>query len=133
LFILTLSLSACSFSPPPSCGDDIGGTADTAKFDQYFTNMQLVNQASGQVGPEGENGTQYATGEALVIQAESKSEVTVRACVQPRGPGEITFDQTQTMSQGQGAFPVGLFKPGIYVIRVIVDGVLVKNFPFEVK
>jgi len=56
----------------------------------------------------------------------------VRACVQPRGPGEITFDQTQTMPQGQGVFPVGTFKPGTYVIRVIVDGVLVKYFPFEI-
>jgi hypothetical protein len=67
LFILTLSLSAHSFGPPPSCGDDISGTADSAKSYQYSTIMQLVNQASGQVGPEGENSAQYTTGEALVI------------------------------------------------------------------
>ena len=57
----------------------------------------------------------------------------MRACVQSRGPGEITFDHTQTMPQGHSAFPVGTFKPGTYVIRVIVDGALVKNFPFEIK
>jgi hypothetical protein len=47
LFILILPLSACSFGPPPSCGDNNGGTANTSKFDQFFTNMQLVNEASG--------------------------------------------------------------------------------------
>lgn len=119
LLVAGLVVSGCSFGPPPSCGDNIGGTADTARFDQYFANMQLVSQASGQPGPEGESGAQFSAGEALTIQVESKSDVAVRACVQPRGPGEITFDQTQTLPQGQGSFSVDTFKPGPYVIRVL--------------
>ncbi|GEM_PF-2537256 len=134
LFALILPLSACSFGPPPSCGDVIGGTADTAKFNQYFISMALISQASGQPGPEGENGAQYSPGEALAIRAESKSEVAVRACIQPRGGGtSLAFDQTQTMPQGTGTFSIGTFQKGTFVIRVIVDGVLVKNFPFEIK
>lgn len=95
--------------------------------------MQLVSQASGQPGPEGENGAQFSAGEALTLQVESKSDVTVRAYVQPRGPGEITFDQTQTFPQGVGYFPVGAFKPGPYVIRVIVDDTLVKSLVLVVN
>lgn len=134
LLLLGLVVLACgSFGPLPSCSGDVGGTADTVKFDQYFTSVQLVSQESGQPGPEGENGEQYSVGDSLVIQVESKSEVAVRACIQPRGPGEITFDRTQTLPSREGTFPVGTFEPGNYVIRVIVDNTLVKNFPFTVK
>ena len=46
---LGLVVSACgSFAPPESC--DVGGTADEAKFDQHFTRMELVNEATGQPG-----------------------------------------------------------------------------------
>jgi hypothetical protein len=133
VLIPILLLSACAFGPPPSCGDNLGGTADTTKFDQYFTSMQLVDEADGQPGPEGENGAQFGSGDALAIQADAKSEVELRACIQPRGPGDIAFDNTQTMPAGQGTFSVGTFEAGPYVIRVIVEGVLVKNFPFEIK
>lgn len=131
LAVLGLLIGACSFGPPPSCGEDIGGTADTAAFDKNFTSMALVNQSTGQSAREGENGMEFAQGDNLAIQLDAKSKVTVRACIQPRSGGNaISFDETQTFSQGQGAFAVGAFEPGAYVIRVIVDNTLVKNFPF---
>ncbi len=133
ILILALILAGCGFGPPPSCGDTIGGTADTARFDQYFTSMQLVSQGTGQPGPEGENGAQFSSGDVLEIRTEGKSEGAVRACVQPRGPGDIAYDQTLTLPEGAGVFVVGSYQPGIYVIRVIVEGVLVKNFAFEIK
>ncbi len=135
LFVIAAAILACgSFGPPPSCGDNIGGTADTAKFDQYFTSMMLVSQASGQPGPEGENGAQFSAGDPLVILMDSKSDVAVRACIQPMSGGDsISFDQTQNFTQGAGTFTIGAFEQGVYVIRVIVDGILVKNFPFAVK
>ena len=133
-FVLLSFASACSFGPPPSCGDNVGGVADTTKFDQYFTNMALVNQATGNSGPEGDNGQQYALGDSLAITMDVKSEVSVRACIQPfNGQSSISLDETKTFTLGQGSFEMGSFQKGSYVIRVIVDNTLVKNFPFSVK
>jgi len=138
VLVLGLLLSACSlgssvsFGPPESCGDDIGGTADTAKFDQYFTNMALVNQ-DGVSGPEGENGMEFASTDTLDLRADSISDVAVRACIQSRSGGPIAFDQTQTLTQGPSGLTLGSFQLGNYVVRVIVDGTLVKNFPFSIK
>ncbi|HSB88947.1 MAG TPA: hypothetical protein VLD63_02860 [Anaerolineales bacterium] len=129
-----LLASACSFGPPPSCGDNIGGTADTVVFDQYFNSMALVSHATGQTGPEGDSGSQFAQGDQLEIQIDAKSAVDVRACIQPTSGGnKIAFDQTQSMSQGPNVFPVGAFDKGTYVIRVIVGDTLVKNFPFATE
>lgn len=132
--LLTLAAAGCGFGPPPSCGDNIGGTADTAKFGQYFTSLSLVNQATGQPGADGEQGAQFPQGAALTIQAETKAEVALRACIQPMsGGGQLALDKTQTLAAGKGAFELGTFKPGAYVIRAIIGGTLVKNFPFVVK
>jgi hypothetical protein len=131
--LLVLILAGCGFGPPPSCGEGIGGTADTARFDQLFTNMQLVDQGSGQPGLEGERGARFPAGAVLEIRIESRSEVAVRVCIQPGGPGELALDDTRTMAAGAGSFVIGVFEPGAYITRVIVDGVLVKNFPFEVR
>ena len=138
VFVIALAVgvlaAACSFGPPPSCGENIGGTADTVKFEQYFTNMNLVNEASGQPGPAGENGMEFSPGESLAIQVESKSAVELRACIQPlSGGNKIAFDQTKTLSPGQGTVSIGTFEQGKYVIRVIVGDILVKNFPFVIK
>jgi len=132
--LLSLLAAGCSFGPPPSCGDDIGGIADTALFDQHFNSMLLVSQTTGEAGPEGDNGVQFAQGDPLVIQVDAKSEVAVRACVQPfSGQDEIPFDQTQTLSPGPGEFPIGPYSAGGYVVRVIVDNTLVKNFSFHTE
>jgi hypothetical protein len=134
VFITGIILTSCSFGPPPSCGDNIGGTADTAKFDQYFNKMNLVYESSGQPGQDGENGMQFSNGEPLIIQVDSKSEVSLRACIQPLSGGkEITLDETTSLSKGSGSVSIGALKTGTYVIRVILDNTLVKNFPFVVK
>jgi hypothetical protein len=127
VFITGIILTSCSFGPPPSCGDNIGGTADTAK-------MNLVYESSGQPGQDGENGMQFSNGEPLIIQVDSKSEVSLRACIQPLSGGkEITLDETTSLSKGSGSVSIGALKTGTYVIRVILDNTLVKNFPFVVK
>ena len=136
--VLGIMLSACSLGssvpigPPESCGDNIGGTADTAKYDQYFTNMALVNQ-NGESGPEGENGMEFASTDTLDLRADSVSDVAVRSCVQDFNGRPIAFDQTQTFPQGSSGLTLGSFQPGNYVVRVIADETLVKNFPFSIK
>lgn len=129
---LALAALACgSFAPPESCGETIGGTADEAAFAQYFESMELLNQATGQPGSQGEEGMEFASSDALVIRVVSKSEVLVRACIQSRsGGGKIPFDQSMTLPSGEGFFPIGTVPPGTYVVRVIVDDTLVKNLPF---
>ena len=132
--LLILIVSACTSGPPPSCGEDIGGVADPTTFDQYFGAMALVNQTTGQPGPDGEQGSQFAQADPLVIQADVRAAVELRACVQPlSGGGELAFDGTQTLGPGTGQVELGAFSPGTYVVRVIVGGTLVKNLPFEVQ
>jgi len=134
LALLSLLAAGCSFGPPPSCGDEIGGIADASLFDEHFNRMLLVSQTSGQPGPDGDNGVMFAQDEPLVIQTDAKFEVAIRACVQPTsGQDEIPFDQTQTLPLGPGEFPIGTYSAGQYVVRVIVDNTLVKNFSFQTE
>jgi len=130
--VLGAGILACSFGPPDDCGDNVGGTADTAKFDQYFTQMAFVNQ-DGQAGSQGENGMEFAAGDVLELRADTLSDVAVRACVQNFTKGDIAFDQTQTFIIGASGLSLGSFEPGNYVVRVIVEDTLVKNFPFSIK
>ena len=135
VFVLTFSVLACgSFSPPETCGDEIGGTADEVLFGQYFESMELVSATTYQPGTQWENGVEFTAGEPLLIMFDAKIDVEVRACIQNTvGGGQIAFDQASSFTSGENEFSVGVFEPSNYVIRVIVDGVLVKNFPFEVK
>jgi len=135
VLVLTLSIIACgTFSPPESCGDEIGGTADEVLFGQYFESMELVSANTYQPGTQGENGVEFAAGEPLLIMFDAKTDVEVRACIQNTvGGGEIAFDQTTSFLGGENEFQVGTFESSNYVIRVIVEGVLVKNFQFVIE
>ena len=131
---LALAISACgSFSPPEDCG--VGGTADDAKFGQHFAWMELVNKETGQTGEESaEGGVQFAATELVAIRTESLGETPVRTCVQERkGGGKIALDVTATAQEGEALLSLGLFPKGSYVVRVIVDGTLVRNLPFVIQ
>lgn len=127
-----LLLASCGFGPPPSCGDEIGGTADEAAFAHSFNSLALISQSSGLPGAEGENGMQFSAAESLALTVDARSALTLRACVQPRGPGTMAFDRSKDLAAGEGSFELGSFSAGNYVIRVIVDNLLVKNFSFQV-
>ncbi|MCX6035500.1 MAG: hypothetical protein NTV38_11085 [Chloroflexi bacterium] len=135
IFVLVLSILACgTFSPPETCGEDLGGTADEALFGRYFESMELVSGNTWQPGAEGESGMQFPAGESLLIMFDAKSDVQVRACIQHTvGGGKMAFDQTSSFQNGENEFQVGTFEPGPYVIRVIVNGTLVKNLPFSIN
>jgi len=132
VIVLSFVLTSCSFGPPASCGDNIGGTADTTKFDQYFTTMALVNQ-DGETGSSGDNGMEFTAADILELRADTLSDVDVRACVQNFNGQPIAFDQTSQFTSGASGVSLGSFEQGSYVIRVIVDDTLVKNFPFSIK
>ncbi|HEY42377.1 MAG TPA: hypothetical protein G4O11_00130 [Anaerolineae bacterium] len=131
---LILGITACGpLSPPESCG--AGGTADEAAFAQHFKSMGIVNQATGSPGePDPEGGYQFSSSDQLALTTDSITDTSLRACIEERrGGGKIVFDQTPTMSQGTASMPLGSFEPGSYVVRVILDGVLVRNLPFSIK
>ena len=133
--LLVLTVLACgSLSPPESCGEGVGGTADEGVFAEHFSLMELVDEATGQPGPEGEEGPRFASTAALSLAMESLSEASMQICVQERrGGGKVAFNQSLTVPSGAGAAALGTFDPGNYVIRVIVDGILVRNFPFVIE
>jgi hypothetical protein len=135
VLVMGLSVLACgSISPPETCGDEIGGVADETLFGEYFESMELVNANTWQPGAQGENGMEFAEGEALLIMFDARTEVQVRACIQHTvGGGEIAFDDSVSFQAGSNEFQIGSFVPGPYVIRIIVGNTLVKNFQFVIN
>lgn len=131
-----VNMLACgSFAPPASCGEGIGGTADEALFDQYFSDMGLILEAAGEVPARGdESSAVVSPDEPLSIKMQVLQAVEVRACVQERvGGGGIPADKTASVQPGEAFLSLGTFSKGSYVVRVIVDGTLVKNLTFEVE
>jgi hypothetical protein len=126
-------LACGGLAPPKSCGS--GGTADEGAFSQYFESMELVDEVTLTAGPPtDESAVTFDEDAPLIIRASVLSDVILRACVQQRaGGGQIVFDQTATLSAGDGHFPIGAFEPGDYVVRVEAEGVLVRNLTFTIR
>lgn len=133
---LALLGAACgSLGPPPECTEGLGGTADEALFAQYFTAMELVSADSGQPGGPAENGASFPGGEPLAVNVSAGAAVTVRFCVQGfYDGGVIADDLTADLVPGANQVHLDTFDTSAdYVVRVIVDGVLVKNLPFTLQ
>lgn len=131
---LTLAASACgSFAPPESCIDT--GTADEDAFTAQFISMQLVNASTGEPGePHPEGGLSFSSDDQLAVVVDSLGEVAVRFCVtQRRGGGEIVYDETHTVQEGITTITLTSFDNDPYVIRVIVNETLIRNFPFIIE
>jgi hypothetical protein len=129
--VLAIATLACgSFAPPESCIDT--GTADEEAFTSQFNSMQVVNAATGAPGeshPEG--GVRFSTEDQLAVVVDSLGEVDVRFCVtQRRGGGQIVYDETHTVQEGETTVTLMAFDSDPYVIRVIVNDTLVRNLPF---
>jgi hypothetical protein len=127
-------LGCGSFAPPKSCGEGIGGTADEALFAQHFSSMELIREATG-IPPVEMGGEKVVSpDDPLAIKVQALSSTEVRVCVQERvGGGGIPLDKTFAVEQGESVLSLGGFSAGSYVVRVIVDGTLVRNLPFEAK
>ncbi len=131
--VLSLVATACgSFSPPVSC--DAGGTADEVKFNELFKEMGLVDTETGHSAQRKDEGAdKFSVDDSVTLQVDSLTDVTIKVCVEERrGGGEIAFDQTIDINAGEGDLEIGTLEVGSNVVSVIVDGVLVKNLPFEV-
>jgi hypothetical protein len=128
--LLGLGAGACgSISPPESCTNT---GFDEAAFSEYFTDMHLINAATGEPGErDPEQGDRYATDDQIAVRIESLDDVEVRFCIEQRkGGGQIVYDQLHGIVQGENTVTLTTFDSDPYVIRVIVNEVLVKNLTF---
>ena len=93
-----------------------------------------MNTETGQPAQRNDEGAdKFSVDDSVTFQVDSFTGVTVKVCVEERrGGGDIAFDQTIDINAGERDLEIGAFEVGSYVGRVIVDGVLVKNLPFEV-
>ncbi|HEY70013.1 MAG TPA: hypothetical protein G4O08_05450 [Anaerolineae bacterium] len=125
-----LGAGACgSISPPESCSNT---GFDEAAFSEYFTEMYLINTATGEPGErDPEQGDRYATDDQIAVRIESLGEVEVRFCIEQRkGGGQIVYDQLHNIAQGESTVALTTFDSDPYVIRVIVNEALVRNLTF---
>lgn len=134
LILLTSTISSCGpISPPESCG--AGGTANEGTFNQHFVEMRLYDETlGGSPRIHTEAGPTFLANSLVSVQAETLMSVEVRFCVEERkGGGEISFDEVRMIPDGDNVISIEVFEPGSYVIRVIQNGVLVRNLPFIVE
>jgi hypothetical protein len=132
---LCLLAAACgSLAPPESCGPGAEGEPDEARFNELFRSMQLVSLDTGLPGEPDEEGVpQFTAGEELEVAVHSLRELNIRACVQERShSARIAAQPEGEMPAGNSRIPLGHFEKGDYVVRVLVDRVLVRNLPFRV-
>jgi hypothetical protein len=136
LLILTIISTACNvFGEPESCRETISDTPDNETYVNYFTSMILVNQNSGAPVYEDLDGVVvYRATDKLAIDITTHEAVSIQVCVQEReNGGKIAFNQTVELIPGFALIYMGGFEPGSYVLRVIIDDTLIKNFPFSTR
>ncbi len=129
---LGLAALACgSFAPPESCTN---ADFDEEAFARYFNDMQIVYAATGEPGETAEGddrGPGFSTDDQLAVLVDSLGEIDVTICIEQRkGGGQIVYNQTHTVQEGETTLPLMAFDSDPYVIRVIVNDVLVKNLTF---
>lgn len=133
LLLSSLLVSCSQFKPPESCG--AGGTANEETFNQFFVDMLLYDETMGGAPRiHTEAGPTFLQDSTVSVQAESFMSVEIQLCVeQRRGGGEISFDEVRMLSEGVNTISLETFESGSYVIRVIIDEVLIRNLPFVVE
>ena len=132
LAALAVTALACgSLVPPESCPST---SFDPEAFATYFNDMQLVSAASGQPGqPDSgdDRGQGFSTDEELAIIVDNLGDIELTICITERkGGGQIVYNQTHTIQEGRSTIPLMAFESDPYVIRVIVEEVLVRNLTF---
>lgn len=109
----------------------VGGGADEALFTQNFSRMDL---ASG-TPDTGEGGVRHSRTEPVVVVATTLHGVEAHFCARERSRAStIMYAQPHTLPAGESRVDLGpVARTGDYVIRVSVEGKLVKNLTFTVR
>lgn len=132
LLLLSLLSSCRALRPPESCG--LGSFANDTGFGLYLDDLDLLD-VEGRPGEPDRDGTpRFEEGQAINLWLQVKSDTRIRICVEEtRGGGEIVYDETTSFTSGQRAVPFGVLERGPYVIRIGIDGTLIRNIPFSVR
>lgn len=128
---LALAAACGSLKPPEDCAVP-GGVADEAVFAQHFSQMAVVIEGQDASPPVEEPA--FDPNDTLEVVATSVVDTATNLCLQERkGGGQIRYDETPILYAGENRASLGSFGKGDYVLRVIVDDVLVRNLTFTVR
>lgn len=132
VLILSFVSSCRALRPPDSCG--LGSFANETAYGLYLDDLDLLDVSGNTGEPDRDGAPQFEEGEAINLWLQVKSDTRIRICVEEtRGGGEIAFDETAAYTTGQNAVTFGVLERGPYVIRISIDGTLVRNIPFSVR
>lgn len=130
--MLMLLTSCRALRPPESCG--LGGFANETAYGLYFDNLNLLDVEGNPGSPDRDGVPRFEEGQTINLWLQIKTDTRVRICVEEtRGGGEIAYDDIVSLKTGQSAVTFGALERGPYIIRLSIDGTLVKNFPFSVR
>jgi hypothetical protein len=133
IILLLGFVSSCrALRPPESCG--VGSFANDTGFGLYLDDLDLLDVDGSPGEPDRDGTPRFEEGQAINLWLQVKSDTRIRICVEEtRGGGEIVYDETSSFSSGQSAVTFGVLERGPYVIRISIDGTLVRNVPFSVR
>lgn len=133
LILMLMLLTSCrALRPPESCG--LGGFANETAYGLYFDNLNLLDVEGNPGSPDRDGVPRFEEGQTINLWLQIKTDTRVRICVEEtRGGGEIAYDDIVSLKTGQSAVTFGALERGPYIIRLSIDGTLVKNFPFSVR
>ncbi|MBI4282276.1 MAG: hypothetical protein HY672_02145 [Chloroflexi bacterium] len=128
---LALAAACGSLQPPEECAVP-GGSADQTAFAEHFSQMAVVME--GQDASSSVEEPVFGSDDTVEVVATSIADTSTNLCLQERkGGGQIRYDETPILYVGENRVSLGSFGKGDYVVRVIVDDVLVKNLTFTVR
>jgi hypothetical protein len=132
LLIMSFVSSCRALRPPDSCG--LGSFANDTAYGLYLDDLDLLDVAGNPGEPDRDGTPRFPEGQAVNLWLQVKSDSRIRICVeQTRGSGEIVYDETSSFSSGQNAVTFGVLERGPYVVRISIDGTLVRNVPFSIR
>jgi hypothetical protein len=112
----------------------VGGFANQTAYNLYFNEASLLDVDGNPGEPDRDGAPRFGEDKAINLWLRVKSDVRVRICVEEtRGGGEIAYDETRPLQSGQSAIALGTLDRGPYVIRLSIDGTLVRNIPFSIR
>jgi len=130
LLVLLFAVS-CDVGPPRECDVEISDSADEELFSQYFSNMSLADEKGFEGIPHDEYGVVFDPSIPLVVSFNALKSGSIKFCVQSRsGSKFIPATRDAIFEAGSSSITISNFMDGSYVIRVIVEDTLVKNFSF---
>lgn len=134
---LLVFLLGCPTDDPadPAGGPcDLGTSADDAAYAAVFEGMGLVRADDGTTpDTDDERGALFTGDETVAVLAEATAAADVAFCVRTRDGASTLVDSVETaVVVGEQTIALDAFSAGDYVVRVGLDGVLIRNLTFGV-